>query len=83
MPTVEIRLLEQMAKKDIRTIQEVHEKSGLSRKAITNILNNKNIRVKADTIAKLCQALDCEIGDLVVIKKKNEEWLIYVHSNVG
>jgi len=72
MLTVEIKLLEQMAKKDIRTIQEIHEKSGMSRKAITNILNNKNVRIKADTIAKLCQALDCEIGDLVVIKKEDE-----------
>lgn len=70
MPDIEIKLLEQMAKKDIRTIQEIHEKSGLSRKAIANILNNKNVRIKADTIAKLCQALDCEIGELVVIKKQ-------------
>jgi len=70
MLTVEIKLLEQMAKRDIRTIKEIHEKSGLSRKAITNILNNKNVRIKADTIAKLCQALDCEIGDLVVITKE-------------
>lgn len=68
-PQVEVRLLEVMGKKDVRTIEQLHEKSGLSRKAISQALNKKNHRMHTDTIAKLCVALDCEIGELLVLKK--------------
>jgi len=69
MPTAEIKLLEVMAKKEIRTIEEVHKKSGLSRKAISKIINKETKRINTDTIAKLCKALGCEIHELIVIKK--------------
>jgi putative transcriptional regulator len=67
-PAVEIKLLEVMAKREIRTIEEVHKKSGLSRKAVSKILNKETKRISTDTIAKLCKALNCEINELVVIK---------------
>lgn len=69
IPTVEIRLFEMMGKRGIRTIEEMKDKTGLSRKAISAAINNKNHRMHTDTIAKLCTALKCEIGELVVIKK--------------
>jgi putative transcriptional regulator len=72
MPYAEIRLLEVMGKKGIRTIKEVHEKSGLSRKAVTKIINKETKKISTDTLARLCKALDCEINDLVVIKNREE-----------
>jgi putative transcriptional regulator len=69
MPTAEIKLLEVMGKKEIRTIEEVHQKSGLSRKAVSKIINKETKRISTDTIAKLCKALDCDINELIVIKK--------------
>lgn len=69
MPIAEIKLLEVMGRKGIRTIEEVHKNSGLSRKAISKIINKETQRISTDTIAKLCKALDCEINDLIVIKK--------------
>jgi putative transcriptional regulator len=69
MPFAEIKLLEVMGRKGIRTIEEVHKNSGLSRKAISKIINKETQRISTDTIAKLCKALDCEINDLIVIKK--------------
>ena len=69
VPAIEIKLYEMMGKRNIRTIEELKTKTGLSRKAISTALNNKNHRMHTDTIAKLCMALDCEIGDLLVIKK--------------
>jgi putative transcriptional regulator len=68
-PTLEVHLLEMMAKRNIRTIKELSQKTGLSRKPISVVLNNKTHRMHTDTIAKLCVALDCEIGDLLVLKK--------------
>lgn len=68
-PKLEVHLLEMMARKNIRTIRELSERTGLSRKPISEVINNQTKRMKTDTIAKLCAALDCEIGDLLVLKK--------------
>lgn len=68
-PEVEVKLLEVMAQKGIRTIQQVHEKSGLSRKAISKIINKETKSISTDTIYKLCKALDCDITDLIAFKK--------------
>lgn len=68
-PAVEVKLYEVMRDRNVRTIQELHEKSGLSRKAISQALNKKSHRMHTDTIAKLCGALDCEIAELIVLKK--------------
>lgn len=68
-PTLEVHLLEMMGKRNIRTIKELSQRSGLSRKPISEVLNNNTKRMKTDTIAKLCTALECEIGDLLVLKK--------------
>lgn len=69
VPVVEIKLYEMMGKRNIRTIEQLKKETGLSRKAISTALNNKNHRMHTDTIAKLCVALDCEVGELIVIKK--------------
>ena len=68
-PQIEIRLLEVMGKKNIRTIKVAAERTGLSRKAISQVLNNQTHRMHTDTIAKICKGLDCEIGELLVLKK--------------
>lgn len=69
MLVAEIKLLEVMGKKEIRTIEEVHQKSGLSRKAISKIINKETKRISTDTVAKLCKALDCQINELIVLKE--------------
>ncbi|MDP4163367.1 MAG: helix-turn-helix transcriptional regulator [Bacillota bacterium] len=72
VPVIEIKLYEMMAKRNIRTIEQLKEKTGLSRKAVSAALNNKNHRMHTDTIAKLCVALDCKISDLLVLKEGNK-----------
>lgn len=73
MLVAEIKLLEVMAKKEIRTIEEVHKNSGLSRKAISKIINKETKRISTDTIAKLCKALKCDINELVVLKNASPD----------
>jgi putative transcriptional regulator len=65
----EVRLLEMMAKKNIRQIKELHELTGLSRTIISALLNGNKRSIRLETIEKLCRALDCNISDLIVIKK--------------
>ncbi|MBW3114220.1 helix-turn-helix transcriptional regulator [Bacillus sp. MCCB 382] len=68
-PYLEVRLYELMGKRNVRTIEQLKEMSGLSRKAISQALNDEKHRMHTDTIAKLCAALDCEVGELLTLKK--------------
>ncbi|MGJ5681537.1 helix-turn-helix domain-containing protein [Staphylococcus equorum] len=45
-------------------IQDVHEKTGLSRKSISNLYNDKTTRIDFETIEKICTLFNCSIGDL-------------------
>lgn len=48
------------------TIQEVHEKTGLSRNTISNLYNDKATLVDYETVEKLCSLFSCQINDLFV-----------------
>lgn len=72
MPKLEIKLYELMARKNIRTIEDLKELSGVSRKAISKAINGNSSRMDFDTVVKLCKALDCEIGELLVVRKEDE-----------
>lgn len=66
---IEIKLLELMAKNNIRQVKQLSEKSKVTEQTISNFLNGKNKALRLDTIAKLCKALDCRIDELIVFKK--------------
>lgn len=48
------------------TIQNVHEKIGLSRNTISNLYNNRATRIDYTTIEKLCQLFECGIEQLLI-----------------
>ena len=62
-----LRLL--MAKKDVRTIKEVAEGSGVSRQVLDRIDKDKSRRLDYDTVEKLCAYFGCEVGELMYIDK--------------
>lgn len=70
MPEVEVKLLDLMVKNNIRKASVLAKKAELSDQVVNNILNEKASGMRLDTIVKLCSALDCEIGELIVIKKE-------------
>ncbi len=53
------------------SIEDVHEKTGLSRKAISNLYNDKATRVDLETVEKLCNLFKCNIGELFEIRENN------------
>jgi putative transcriptional regulator len=69
MEHTEVKLLEMMGKSNIRTIKELHEMTGISRTIISDLLNGNKDSMRLNTIGRLCAALDCEIGELIVLKK--------------
>jgi len=48
-------------------IQDVHEKTGLSRMTVSKLYNEKSTRIDFDTILKLCQLFNCEVGELLYL----------------
>ena len=55
------------------SIQNVHEKTGLSRGTISCLYNDKAKRIDYETIARLCNLFNCDVGDLLVIEKHNNK----------
>ena len=56
------------------SIQDVHEKTGLSRRAISNLYNDRATRVDFETIEKLCNLFNCAVGELL---QKDKDKSIY------
>lgn len=56
-----------MAQSGIRTIQELHEKTGITRKTLSKLVNKESAMIKHETIIKLCKLFDCEISDLLYL----------------
>jgi putative transcriptional regulator len=48
-------------------IQDVHDKTGLSRTTIASLYHDKATRVDYETVVKLCRLFECGIADLFVL----------------
>lgn len=51
-------------------IQDVHERTGLSRTTIAQLYHDKATRVDYETIEKLCRLFDCGITDLFLLTEE-------------
>lgn len=68
---IEVRLLEMMARKNIRRIEDLHKLTGISRTTIRQILDGKKNALYFDTIAIICEKLECKIDELIVMVEGN------------
>ena len=55
------------------SIQDVHEKTGLSRNTVSNLYNDKASRIDYATIDKLCALFECQVKDLLVVENERME----------
>ena len=46
-------------------IQDVYERTGLSRGTISNLYHDKMQRIDYETLSKLCELFDCSVGDIL------------------
>ena len=71
------------------TIQDVHQKTGLSRSTVSLLYNDKATRVDYDTVEKLCALFNCSIQELfslegIEMEIKNEQpTLVSLFSGCG
>ena len=54
------------------SIQDVHEKTGLSRNAVSNLYNDKARRIDYETVEKLCKLFKCPVSDLIEYVENEE-----------
>lgn len=57
--------------RDYLTIQDVHEKTGLSRTTISKLYNESSAKIGLDTIAALCTLFNCEVNELLYLENDN------------
>jgi putative transcriptional regulator len=53
-------------------IQDVYEKSGLSRSTISNLYHDKMQRIDFETLNKLCELFKCNVGDIIEYYEKDQ-----------
>lgn len=44
-----------------------------SYRSLSNMMDNKTTSIRFDTIDKLCNIFDCEVGEIIVRKKDEDE----------
>lgn len=55
------------------SIQDVHEKTGLSRNTVSNLYNDRACRIDYDTAEKLCGLFECKLTELFEVSPKEVE----------
>ena len=58
--------------RDRLTIQDVHEKTGLSRTTISKLYNESSAKIGFETITALCELFNCEVQDLLYLESNKE-----------
>ena len=58
-----------MLAKGFRHVSQLVEASGVSRTTVSALYKNETTRIDFVTIARLCHALDCQPGELLVLVK--------------
>lgn len=62
---VKWRVKEVAQSRGIRTASELAERADVNKNTAGALWNGRSLRVDRDTLAKLCYALNCAIGDLL------------------
>ncbi|WP_373896174.1 helix-turn-helix domain-containing protein [Virgibacillus sp. CBA3643] len=62
-----------MAKNDIDSITELERRSGISRQVLDRFIKGKTQRLDFDTVIKLCDVFNCEVGDLIYVDKDDHK----------
>jgi putative transcriptional regulator len=60
-----------MAKEKL-TIRDLHKATGLSEITISKLYHEKSTTIAFETIMKLCNFFNCELGDLLFLEEKGE-----------
>lgn len=72
MGKIILRLDRMMVERKI-SLNELAERVGISNVNLSKIKNNKVTAIRFSTLAAICEALDCEAGEILEFQK---DWII-------
>lgn len=58
-----------MGEKKIKSILQLHNETKISRRALTNLYNDNFKAIDTETLIKLCDFFNCDVGDLLYYDK--------------
>ncbi len=70
MGKIVLHLDRMMVEKKI-SLNELSEKVGISNVNLSKMKNNKVTAIRFSTLAAICEALDCNAGDILEFQKEN------------
>ena len=77
MPNITINIISLMKEKGFTT-QSLAQMIGIAPNNLSNIIHNNVREVKLETLAKLCQALNCNPGDILEYKERKQVILLFL-----
>jgi putative transcriptional regulator len=54
-------------------IQDVSDRTGLSRKSISKLYHEESVQITFDVIARLCDLFNCKVGDLLYLEESEDK----------
>ncbi len=70
MGKIVLRLDRKMVERRI-SLQELADQVGISNVNLSKIKNNRVTAIRFSTLAAICQALDCEVGDILEFQRED------------
>ena len=70
MGKIVLRLDRKMVERRI-SLQELAYQVGISNVNLSKIKNNRVTAIRFSTLAAICQALDCEVGDILEFQRED------------
>lgn len=58
-----------MGDRKIRTIKELSDATGITRKTLTRLYDDNGTAIEFETVIKLCDFFKCELGELLYIER--------------
>lgn len=55
------------------TVTELSEKVGITMANMSILKTGKAKAIRFSTLEKICEVLDCQVGDIIVYEKENED----------
>ena len=62
-----------MGERKIKSINQLSNETGITRKTLTRIYNDESNQLDFGTIAKLCDFFECDLSDLLYLEDEGEK----------
>jgi len=80
---IHCKLLEVMGRRGIRFVSRLSDETGINRRTLALLADNRLVRYDAEVLARLCAHLECGIGDLLEFRPAPSRVRVPAHAEVS